>query len=118
MPPAAVALTLALRGRLVTMDDASSVVPDGIVYVRGNAIVAAQPASLPPPAGFEAVPVTVTGGTIYPGLIELHNHLSYDALPLWNVPQKFTNRDQWTKLPEYRRLVPGAMAVLGKCRST
>ncbi len=114
MPPAAAATNLALRGRLVTMDAAGSVVPDGIVYVRGNSIVAAQPAALPPPAGFEAVPVTATGGTIYPGLIELHNHLSYDALPLWNVPQKFTNRDQWTKLPEYHRLVPGAMAVLGK----
>jgi len=38
----------------------------------------------PAPAGFTGVPVVDTGGTIFPGLIELHNHLSYNALPPWS----------------------------------
>ena len=28
--------------------------------------------------------------TIYPGLIDLHDHLSYNALQLWDVPKKFS----------------------------
>ncbi|HEY7049944.1 MAG TPA: amidohydrolase family protein [Jatrophihabitantaceae bacterium] len=56
-----------------------------------------------------------TRGTIYPGLIELHNHLPYDVLSLWQVPKKFGNRDQWSgpSTPDYHRLISGPMAVLG-----
>ena len=37
-----------------------------------------------------------TGGTLFPGLIELHNHLGYNALPLWwPVPKRFEHRGQW-----------------------
>ena len=35
-----------------------------------------------PPAGFDGIGPVDTGGTLFPGLIELHNHLSYNALPL------------------------------------
>jgi 5-methylthioadenosine/S-adenosylhomocysteine deaminase len=57
-----------------------------------------------------------TGGTIYPGLIELHNHLPYDILRLWQVPKRFTNRDQWRAdtVPDYRKLISGPMGVLGR----
>ena len=56
-------------------------------------------------------------GTIYPGLIELHNHLAYNALRLWQVPKKYGNRDQWSGIPEYRRLISGPMQVVGKTPS-
>ena len=55
-----------------------------------------------------------TGGTVYPGLIELHNHLSYNCLQLWQVPRPFTNRGQWSAGPDYRRLISGPMQVIGK----
>ena len=49
-----------------------------------------------------------TGGTIFPGLIELHNHLSYNALPLWSpVPKRFTHRGQWPNHKDYRPLSAG-----------
>jgi 5-methylthioadenosine/S-adenosylhomocysteine deaminase len=67
-----------------------------------------------PPEGFAHVPVTVTGGMIYPGLIELHNHIAYNVLPLWQVPQKFTDRNRWADLPEKRRRVTAPMAVLAR----
>jgi hypothetical protein len=66
------------------------------------------------PGGLRGAPVVRTGGTIYPGLIELHNHLPYDVLPLWEVPRRYGNRGQWgSSNPDYRARVSGPMGVLG-----
>ncbi|HXJ93670.1 MAG TPA: amidohydrolase family protein [Terriglobia bacterium] len=105
---------LALAGRVVVMDEALTVIPHGVLYIAKGSIVGLEEASAPPPAGFEGVPVVNTGGTLYPGLIELHNHLPYNVLPLWNVPKKFTNRDQWSGTGDYQKLVSGPMQVVGK----
>jgi 5-methylthioadenosine/S-adenosylhomocysteine deaminase len=102
----------ALRGRVVTMDDKKHVLDDGAVYVQGGKIAAVQDAAQPAPAEFEHVAVTDTKGTLYPGLIDLHDHLSYNALQLWDIPKKYTNRDQWAKGDTYRKLVTGPMKVL------
>jgi 5-methylthioadenosine/S-adenosylhomocysteine deaminase len=107
----------AIRGRIVTMDAAGTVIPDGVVYIAGTRIAAVQPAAAGAPAGFEGVRPLRTGGTVYPGLIELHNHLSYNCLQLWQVPQQFTNRGQWSTGPNYRRLISGPMQVIGKTPS-
>jgi cytosine/adenosine deaminase-related metal-dependent hydrolase len=104
----------ALRGTIVTMDSANTVLPGGTVYIDGATIAAVQPKGAPAPAAFSDLAPVDTRGTIYPGLIELHNHLSYNALPLWNVPKLFSNRDQWTAIPEYHQLVTGPMEVLGQ----
>jgi 5-methylthioadenosine/S-adenosylhomocysteine deaminase len=107
-----------LIGRVVTMDDGSTVLDRGAVYVAGGSISAVSPAAAPPPAGFESAARIAVGGTIYPGLIELHNHLSYDVLRLWAVPTTFPNRDRWSSGPVhgpvYRRLISGPMQVLGR----
>ncbi len=105
---------LALSGRVVTMDREFTVIPRGVVYIEAGAIVAAQDADAAAPAGFEDVRVVKTEGTLFPGLIELHNHLSYNVLQLWQVPKKFTNRDQWGRTKDYRKLVTGPMTVLGQ----
>ena len=104
---------IALAGRVVTMDADFTVRPRGVVYIDRGSIVTVRDARLPAPPGFESTPVIPTGGTIFPGLIELHNHLSYNILQLWNVPRRFTNRGQWGSVPEYRRLVGRPMKVLG-----
>ncbi|MFF9410757.1 amidohydrolase family protein [Streptomyces anandii] len=112
-----------LRGRLVTLDsrdavidDGDAVIDDGVLYVGGGRIAAVLSAGSPPPAGFEDVEPVVTGGTVYPGLIELHNHLPHDVLPLWAVPKKYGNRSQWGggSNPAYHALVTGPMTVLGQ----
>jgi 5-methylthioadenosine/S-adenosylhomocysteine deaminase len=110
-----VSAPIALTGRIVTMDDHASVIDRGVVYARDGAIAAVLPSSAPAPDGFAGVPRTPTRGTIYPGLIELHNHLPYDVLSLWQVPKQFGNRDQWSgpSTPDYHRLISGPMAVLG-----
>jgi len=104
----------ALRGTIVTMDASNTVLAGGTVCVSEGKIVSVQPSGVPLPPAFQNILVVDTQGTIYPGLIELHNHLSYDVLPLWNVPKRFDNRDQWTAVPEYHQLVTGPMNVLGK----
>lgn len=104
----------ALRGRIVTMNDTRSVINDGIIYIDKGIIIAVKQASAAPPAGFSGIQVVNTRGTIYPGLIELHNHLSYNILRLWNVPDTYTNRDQWAGTAEYRKSISGPMNVLGK----
>jgi cytosine/adenosine deaminase-related metal-dependent hydrolase/C-terminal processing protease CtpA/Prc len=103
-----------LDGRVVTMDDKFSVHDPGRIYVDGTTIAAVQPAAAPAPDGWDDATVVRTGDTIYPGLIELHNHLSYDALPLWQVPQRFDNRGQWMRHRDYRRFVSGPASVLGR----
>ena len=104
----------ALAGRVVTMDPDHRVLSSGVVYVRAGQIVAVQPRDQPAPPGFEDVPVVPTRGTLYPGLIELHNHLSYDALPLWDVPKAFVNREGWGGTSEYRKRISGPMTVIGR----
>ena len=96
-----------LEGRVVTMNGAFAVLDPGRVYVDGRAIAAVQPADKPAAGRVGGRPVVRTGDTIYPGLIELHNHLSYNALPLWQTPQRFTNRGQWMRHRDYRRFVSG-----------
>jgi cytosine/adenosine deaminase-related metal-dependent hydrolase len=104
----------ALEGKVVTMDDNFHVLERGTVYIDAGQIVAVQPANAPAPPGFAGTPLVRTGGTIFPGLIELHNHLSYNALPLWQVPRLYTNRSQWGRHPDYRKLISGPMGVLGR----
>lgn len=116
MPPTTVTDRYVLEGRVVTMNDRFDVHDPGRICVDGATIAAVQPAAKPVPEGWDDVPVVRTGDTIYPGLIELHNHLSYDALPLWQMPRRFDNRGQWMRHPDYRRFVSGPASVLGRTR--
>jgi cytosine/adenosine deaminase-related metal-dependent hydrolase len=102
-----------LEGRVVTMNAAFDLIRRGRVYVDAGRIVACLPAEAPAPAGMEDAPVVRTGGTIYPGLIELHNHLSYNTLPLWALTERFQNRGVWGGRPEYRQLVSRPASILG-----
>lgn len=103
---------LAFAGRIVTMNAARSVIKDGVVYIAKGAIVAVQERNKQAPSGFDAGQVIETSGTIFPGLIELHNHVVYNALPLWRVPGTFTDRNKWAGLAEKRKRVTAPMAVL------
>ncbi len=96
------------------MNASREVIADGIVYARNGSVAAVGARGIPAPVGFEGAPTVATRGTIYPGLIDLHNHLSYDALPLWQVPRSFGDRDQWgSPYPPYKQLISGPMQVLG-----
>lgn len=107
---------IALAGRIVTMDSANTVLDDGVIYARDGSITAVLPAGSPVPPGYENVTQVSTRGTIFPGLVELHNHLAYNVLSLWEVPRLYGNRNQWSgpSTPDYHRLISGPMGVLGR----
>ena len=106
-----------LEGRVVTMGP-RGVIPNGRIYLEGRVIKAvgavgeALPADLAPL--FANAPKVATGGTIFPGLIELHNHLSYNAMPLWEVPTQYSNNGQWRGGEDYSRRITKPSQVLGQ----
>ena len=104
----------ALAGRIVTMDPRSTIVMDGAIWVADAAIAAITKRGDPTPDGFGGVVPLETGGTVFPGLIELHNHVAYNALPMWNVPKHYTNRNQWGNAPAYHQLVTAPMKTIGE----
>src|SRR5215813_13041325 len=103
-----------LRGRVATMDAASTVLQAGAVYVDGQDIVAVQDSGASPPSGFANATMVGPFGVIFPGLIELHNHLSYNALTMWSVPKKFADRGQWQDNGDYKHLVSDPMTTISK----
>lgn len=115
MPHGPIGAKYVLEGRLVTMAEGpDNVIPDGAIYIDAGEIRAVQPADQPAPPGFSDAPHVRTGHSIYPGLIELHNHLSYNAVPLWDVPRRFSNSNQWRNHHDYRRLITRPAQVLGR----
>lgn len=103
-----------LEGRLVTMGP-EGIIDDGAIFVDDDVIEFVQPVSAPlPDTKYAGVPRIRTGDTIYPGLIELHNHLSYNAMPLWNVRDKYTNNGKWRGTEPYTREITKPTQVLGQ----
>src|SRR4051812_24390322 len=108
---------IVMNGRLVTFDDASSVIDDGALYVdEGGRIEAVSERSAPQPPGYEDAPRVQTRGTVYPGLIDLHNHMAYNCVGLWRAPQDepYTSRNQWPREREYVTDVREPAAALGQ----
>lgn len=95
---------LILEGDLVTMTSTFGVVQGGRLVILGEKILAVlKPGDPLPPTVSAADAVTVkTNGWIYPGLIDAHNHVSYNVLPLYEVPKKYENRYQWTSPKSYK----------------
>ncbi|WP_123024279.1 amidohydrolase family protein [Mycolicibacterium stellerae] len=101
---------LILRGKVVPMVGAP--IADGAVYIRASRIVAVGRADHDVPQGFSQATTVVTDGVIYPGLLDLHNHLPYNILPLWHTPRAFGNRNDWLDLPEYSQNVGEPMKAV------
>ncbi|MEM3524968.1 MAG: CARDB domain-containing protein [Thermoplasmata archaeon] len=95
------AIGLILHGTVVTMDNSSTVIDDGIVIVNASKIVYVGANNTVPPEYAGALEI-YTNGYIFPALMNVHDHLSYNFMPLWTVPAKFTNRYQWQNHPLYR----------------
>lgn len=103
-----------LLGRVVTMDAAGTIFPNGAVCIGTDRIVAVVADAAHVPAEFADIAPIDTHGTIYPGLIELHNHLSYNFLPLWTVPRRYTNRNQWREHePDYDIAIALPAKIIG-----
>jgi 5-methylthioadenosine/S-adenosylhomocysteine deaminase len=105
--PAAPLLTepLVVRGHLVTFDN-GTVIEDGALYIDVNGVIqGVAPRTAAAPAGFDKAAEVDTGGLVFPGLIDLHNHMAYNCLSLWVPPDRdtpWTSRDQWPRDANYK----------------
>lgn len=93
--------TVVLKGQVVTMNGKTAV-REGLVVVQGGKISQILPANAAPPAGAILIE---TKGYIYPGLMNLHDHIAYNFLKLYDVPKHTTNHDQWPGGKDYEREV-------------
>lgn len=98
---------LVVRGHLVTMDEDRPEIPDGAMYVdRDGIIKAIRKRSEKAPAGWESASVVETAGLVFPGLIDLHNHVAYNCLPLWSSKTQafpWGTREEWPRDPFYKQ---------------
>jgi 5-methylthioadenosine/S-adenosylhomocysteine deaminase len=97
---------LIVTGHLVTFDPPGAEIPDGALYIdRDGIIQAVQRRADPAPSGFDGAARVDTGGFVYPGLMDLHNHIAYNCLPLWIAPDRsapWTSREQWPRDADYK----------------
>lgn len=78
-----------LKGKIVSMHKR---VAKGQIVIRNGMIEAILTPTAAPPAGAIVID---TKGYIYPGLINLHNHMRYNFVRLYNVPKHTDNHDEW-----------------------
>ena len=109
------------------MDDQGTILPSGNVLVRDGRIAAVwQGKKLPAGVSLDnaITPDLGTSALIFPGLIDLHDHPSFDALHVWPAPsshmqpdlgrplrtEPYAYRYQWNRMlglqpPEASRLI-------------
>jgi hypothetical protein len=97
--------TVALRGSLVMPD---GIVENGTILIRQGKIVAAG-SKVKLPANETVID---THGVIAPGLIDLHNHLTYNVFPRWHPSSEFANRYDWQQKPIYQTLIQSPHAAM------
>jgi 5-methylthioadenosine/S-adenosylhomocysteine deaminase len=109
---------LVLHGTVAAMRDGAPASVPGAVWIDDDGLIAAVTPLDAEPAGFAGAPRVATGGVIYPGLIDLHNHLLYNTLPLWTEPTRttqWTSHTQWPRqAPSYQAKINDPAELLGK----
>jgi 5-methylthioadenosine/S-adenosylhomocysteine deaminase len=96
----------ALGGTVVTMNENRDVLADHWVEILGDRIVGITPE---PPAGIATL---ATGGLIFPGLIDSHNHPPYNVLGPIPFEQLYEHRDEWRSDPIYDEFNAQYYAIL------
>lgn len=107
---------LVLRGRVVTFQRRSPMLDNGAVYIdHTGQIDSIQRSTDPVPSGYATAPHIDTGGVIYPGLIDLHNHPYHDLHPLSAPPRStpYTSHQQWQHDSRYQEDIDGPRSPLG-----
>jgi 5-methylthioadenosine/S-adenosylhomocysteine deaminase len=102
----------AIHGRIVALSNdpgvaapASGVFTGRVWIADDGTIAAVTQGTTRAPTGFEGAAVVDVGtDLVVPGLIDLHNHLAYNTLPLWTEPSQttaFAHHDSWPRAHTY-----------------
>ena len=89
---------LVLRGTVITPD---AVLKHGYVAIVNGRIVSVSEKQPDIPGAS----MVNTEGIIAPGFVDVHNHISWNALPRWNPSTTFSNRDEWANSLEYQAAI-------------
>ncbi len=84
-----------LKGTVVTMNANNEVLTGARLWIRDGVIGAVIKAGEALPPGAENAKPLDTGGMIYPGLIDIHNHPEYAMYPLLPLKRKYLDRYEW-----------------------
>lgn len=105
---------LRLRGTVFTGD---TLLSDGEVFVSaktGKILCVANDCSHV--ADADKATVVCTNGIITPGLINPHDHATYNHLPRWKHTKRFQNRYQWQADKSYAAFKKGQFTANNKAR--
>ena len=102
----------AIRGRIVPLTTDPGVASNeaavftGRVWIGddGTIIAVTKGSKAGPPGSVGARVIDVGSSLVLPGLIDLHNHLAYNTLPLWTEPAQttpFLHHNSWTRAASY-----------------
>ncbi len=78
----------------VTVVTPRKVIDSAAVAIKGNRIAAVTDGAGSPNA-------IAIDGVMFPGLIDIHNHLTWNVLPNWQPPRLYSSRYEWQEAPEY-----------------
>lgn len=95
----------AISGILVTPH---GIVNNGVVMISHGSIQGVGP-DIPIPRGTTLIN---TEGVIFPGLIDLHNHLIWNVFPRWKPDSPVGDRYEWQAMSDYAAKLSGPEAAL------
>lgn len=90
---------IVLRGTVVTP---AEVLLDGFVSISGSLILQVDASSR-----LRQASTIETDSFIFPGLIDLHDHITWNLLPRWKPNELFNNRYEWQQRIAYRVALEG-----------
>ncbi|TDX00535.1 amidohydrolase family protein [Dinghuibacter silviterrae] len=84
-----------------------------VVLIENGKIAQLLEGTAAVPPGF--TPIRLPPGTVmFPGLINLHTHTTYNILPIWDSGQVWKNRFQWRNNPAYKQNIGGLLDYIQK----
>ena len=114
-------MALVIAGRIVPLDRSDpAAVFKGRVFIdpSGNIERVTKGNGAAPPGFDTALVLDVGDNLVLPGLIDLHNHIGYNALPLWSEPSQLVpweHHNSWTGADTYQSSIswPATALVRG-----
>lgn len=109
---------LVISGIVAAMVDGDTGEPaPGRVWIRDNRIVAVTGNGTTVPGFAQAKKVDVGNRYVLPGFIDMHNHLAYNALPLWSEPgrtEPWLHNKHWPDATTYTESITEPAWVYAK----
>ena len=104
-----------LQGTLVTMDESLPEIDRvfrGSLYIQGNRILDVLQDDDPLPPDAAGATILDVQALIFPGLMNIHDHISFNTIPAWDVPSLMQDVSDWTSLDDYQRFVRYPRTIL------